>query len=82
MFGKYARFPLYEGDTVRLVTASGGGFGNPLDRPAEKVVRDVKNEYITLDQARDDYGVLIDGDTFEVKGITEARRVHEEGCSR
>lgn len=79
VFGKYARFPLYEGDTVRLVTASGGGFGNPLDRPTEKVVRDVKNEYITVDQARDDYGVLIDKDTFRVEGITEIRRVHEEG---
>ena len=74
VYGKYARFPLYEGDTVRLVTATGGGYGNPLNRPVEKVVRDVRNEYITVQQAKDDYGVIIDPLTFEVTGMTEARK--------
>jgi N-methylhydantoinase B len=42
---------LYKGDRVKLVTATGGGFGNPLNRPTEKVKQDVKNKYITEDQA-------------------------------
>ena len=74
VFGKYTRFPMNAGDTVRLVTASGGGYGNPMDRPEEKVAHDVKNEYISIQQAKDDYGVIIDPETFEVKGITDARK--------
>lgn len=78
VFGKYARFPLHEGDTVRLITASGGGYGNPFDRPAEKVARDAKNEYITIEQARDSYGVILEPGTFGVAGYTEERKKHSE----
>ena len=28
-FGKVARYPLHEGDLVRLVTGTGGGAGDP-----------------------------------------------------
>lgn len=41
-------------DVVRMVTATGGGYGNPFKRPAEKVAMDVKNEYITVEQAKAD----------------------------
>ena len=33
---------------------------DPFKRPAEKVAMDVKNEYITAEQAKADYGVLVD----------------------
>ncbi|WP_333870242.1 hydantoinase B/oxoprolinase family protein [Desulforamulus putei] len=72
-FGKYARYPLNKNDVVRLVTATGGGYGDPFKRPAEKVAMDVKNEFITLEQARIDYGVIIDPETFAVVGFTEER---------
>lgn len=72
-FGKYARFPLQKGDVVRLMTATGGGFGNPLRRPSDKVALDAKNGYITIDQAKDLYGVLLDPDTYEVVGTTAER---------
>lgn len=42
---------LNHGDVVRCVTATGGGYGNPLDRPEEKILSDVKNGYITKEQA-------------------------------
>lgn len=57
-----------------MVTATGGGYGNPLKRPAEKVAMDVKNEYITVEQAESDYGVLVDPETFQVTGVTDARK--------
>ena len=38
-------------DVVRMVTATGGGYGDPFKRPAEKVAMDAKNEYITVAQA-------------------------------
>lgn len=41
-------------------TAGGGGYGNPLERAAADVLKDVLDELITLDDARDHYGVVID----------------------
>ena len=42
-----------------------------LKRPAEKVAMNVKNEYITVEQAKADYGVLVDPETFKVLGLTK-----------
>lgn len=72
-FGVRARYPLNTGDVARLVTATGGGYGNPYDRPTEKVAKDVKNGYISLEQAKEKFGVIVDHETFEVKGITPDR---------
>ena len=38
---------------------------------------DAKNEYITVEQAKEDYGVVLDPETFAVLGLTEARRAAE-----
>ena len=72
--GIVARRVMHKNDVVRMVTATGGGYGNPLKRQPEKVAMDAKNEYITVEQARDDYGVLLDPDTFAILGFTEARQ--------
>lgn len=45
-----------KGDVIRLVSAAGGGFGNAANRPRARVEQDLKNGYITLAQARRDYG--------------------------
>ncbi|MCM3243096.1 MULTISPECIES: hydantoinase B/oxoprolinase family protein [Cytobacillus] len=78
-FGKYNQYPLNKNDVARLITATGGGYGDPLNRPIEKVVFDVKNEYITVEQAERDYGVIIDPDTLEIKEISKERQVREAG---
>jgi N-methylhydantoinase B len=62
-FGKTARYPLKKGELARLVTGTGGGWGDPEGRPVEKVVDDVLNGYLTLEQAERDYGVAIDPET-------------------
>lgn len=46
---------VFKGDRVKLVTATGGGYGKPENRPMEKVARDIKNGYITLQQAKEHY---------------------------
>jgi N-methylhydantoinase B len=46
--------------------AGGGGFGDPADRPVDDVVADVANGYVTVETAREDYGVALDPDTLEV----------------
>jgi N-methylhydantoinase B len=48
------------GDMVSLRTGGGGGWGDPKLREREKVLWDVLNEYIMLEQAHDVYGVSID----------------------
>ena len=49
--------PLRRGDIVRIVTANGGGFGDPRDRPTSAVLEDLRNGYVTPKEARDVYGV-------------------------
>lgn len=50
-FGKVARLRLTKGDVARLVTATGGGYGDPGRRPSDKVANDVRDGYITPEQA-------------------------------
>ena len=50
------------GSSVTLMTAGGGGWGNPLDREATRVRMDVLEEYITRDDARESYGVVLSED--------------------
>jgi N-methylhydantoinase B len=39
----------------------GGGFGNPLQRPPESVREDVLDEYVSIEAARERYGVVLTG---------------------
>lgn len=71
--GIVARKVMNKGDVVRMVTCTGGGYGNPLERDPQAVAWDVKNEYITVRQAEEIYGVLVDPETYQVKGCTPAR---------
>lgn len=48
---------LNTGDVVHVVTANGGGFGDPKRRPAAQVHADVKNGYTTHERAADVYGL-------------------------
>lgn len=75
-FGICARYPLRKNDVVKFVTATGGGYGNPYDRPDEKVARDAKNGYISIDQAKIKFGVIVNSETFEVTGVTPERQKH------
>ncbi|MCF8475090.1 MAG: hydantoinase B/oxoprolinase family protein [Emcibacter sp.] len=49
--------PVKKGEIVRLMTGTGGGYGNPKQRPAEKIQEDIKNGYITSAQALKFYGL-------------------------
>lgn len=59
----------------RLLSAGGGGWGDPLRRDPEAVRRDVRNEFVSLEAARDVYGVVLDPATRVVDtDATAARR--------
>ncbi|RLA80749.1 MAG: hydantoinase B/oxoprolinase family protein [Deltaproteobacteria bacterium] len=54
------------GDVVAFYSAGGGGYGDPFERDPEMVRRDVIYGYVSVEQAREDYGVVIDPETFEI----------------
>ena len=44
-----------KGELIRIVTGHGGGYGDPKARSQEAIKRDLRDGYITAQQARDDY---------------------------
>jgi N-methylhydantoinase B len=51
--------------TLRYLTNGGGGWGDPLERDPERVLRDVRDGYVSLAGAARDYGVVVRGDPDE-----------------
>ncbi|NMO03240.1 hydantoinase B/oxoprolinase family protein [Gordonia sp. TBRC 11910] len=47
---------------LRCLTNGGGGWGDPFARDPQAVLRDVRNEYVSLAGAQRDYGVVVVGD--------------------
>jgi N-methylhydantoinase B len=54
------------GTIISHRTAGGGGYGSPLERDAESVLTDVLDEFITIGEAKETYGVVIDPQTMKV----------------
>jgi len=71
--GKFSNVTMETGDEMLLVTAGGGGYGDPLERDPRLVLEDYVEELLTANEARDLYAVIID----------EARReIDREGTAR
>jgi N-methylhydantoinase B len=51
---------LHSNDIVRVERPGGGGLGNPMRRPIEKVLEDVRQGYVSVARAESDYGVAVD----------------------
>ena len=56
----YKEFDLKKGDVVYMKMASGGGYGDPLERDPQLVLEDVIEALVSPQAARDVYGVLLD----------------------
>jgi len=62
-------------ETIYHKQPGGGGHGNPLDRAPAAVAWDVKNDKVSIEAARKQYGVALDPCTLEVnKTATAALR--------
>jgi len=57
---------LKAGDVLRIEQSGGGGFGDPFERDWLAVADDVRNGYVTIEAARERYGVALDPETFAV----------------
>ncbi|MFB0875831.1 MULTISPECIES: hydantoinase B/oxoprolinase family protein [unclassified Sphingobium] len=53
---KVANFVLNAGQSIRIETPGGGGFGPAGDRPVEQIARDLRDGVITREAAERDYG--------------------------
>jgi N-methylhydantoinase B len=66
---------IQHGDIFRHEVAGAGGWGDPLERDPAMVLYDVRNEFVSIDAARRDYGVVLGGNPLRVDaGATQALR--------
>jgi N-methylhydantoinase B len=81
--GKVAGHPVEEGSLVMVRSAGGGGYGDPLEREAERVAADVREGYVSAQAARAIYGVVVEASgnadtaaTAALRRRLRAARVH------
>ena len=63
------------GDAFRLVSAGGGGSGDPLNRDPAAVLNDVLEERVSREAAERDYGVILSkpGDAIDSRATQSLR---------
>jgi len=71
---KFSGLQIQAGDVMAFYAPCGGGYGDPLDRPAEKVREDVMDDFCTIEWAREAYGVVMDEKLNLDLAATEQRR--------
>jgi N-methylhydantoinase B len=77
---QYCNFELCDGDVLYMRVASGGGYGDPLERDPELVRRDVANLMISREAAGKVYGVVLDADlTVDSTATRELREQLRRG---
>jgi N-methylhydantoinase B/oxoprolinase/acetone carboxylase alpha subunit len=65
------------GQTLSLLDAGGGGFGDPLIRRVEDVVADVRAGYVSPQSALRDYGVEVDTTLWIGKRLVNGAALQE-----
>lgn len=61
--------PMHKGDVIRVITPGAGGYGNPKKRQPEKVLKDVAEGKVSIEKARELYGVVIKRDEADEYGV-------------
>lgn len=56
----FSDVPLGSGDLFSRPTAGGGGYGDPLERDPQAVREDVADDYVSVERAAKDYGVVLE----------------------
>lgn len=72
--GKFTNVPLRAGDAFVVRSGGGGGMGEPLERDPALVARDVRGGYVSVEAARERYGVVLTEDGFVDDAATAALR--------
>ena len=66
------------GTIMRQVAGGGGGYGEAYQRPAQRVVKEVRNGTLSLKRAEEDYGIVIDSTTLDLNR-SETERLRGKG---
>jgi N-methylhydantoinase B len=67
---------LEEGDLLRILTSGGGGWGDPLERDPQRVLKDVMRGFVSVEGAERDYGIVLSKGGGEVdKDATHELRI-------
>jgi N-methylhydantoinase B len=72
--GKVTGYPVYRDDVVVMRSSGGGGYGDPLERDADLVRRDVSFGVVSAERAASGYGVVLDASGAVDGSATEAER--------
>ena len=78
--GKSSQVMLAHGDRIRMRFPGGGGFGDPRQRAPEAVLADVRRGFVSLERAREDYGVALRPGGREIDAA-ETGRLRRNGGS-
>jgi N-methylhydantoinase B len=62
------------GDVVSFQQSGAGGYGSPRERDPAQVLEDVLDDYVSLEAARADYGVVITGSGMDLRVDEAATR--------
>ena len=65
------------GDILIVKTPGGGGYGDPLERDPKSVLMDMINGLVSLDSAKNDYGIFIKPKTMEIN-LKETQKLREK----
>jgi N-methylhydantoinase B len=65
---------LVPGDVISVRTCGGGGYGPPEERDPERVLRDVLEEKVSIERAREIYKVAIADRTLDAANTDRLRR--------
>lgn len=66
--------PVTPGEVVRQCCPGGGGVGPAMERSIDAVLQDWRSGLLSIDSARDEYGVVIDPRTAEVDLVSTTSR--------
>jgi N-methylhydantoinase B len=69
----YCDFTMAPSDVLFLRSASGGGYGDPLDRDPAAVLEDLRQGLITEEMARTVYGVAVSADGIDTAATARNR---------
>ena len=71
---KVTGFRVHEGDIIRVHSQAGSGWSDPLEREPERVLDDVLDHKVSVAQAREMYGVVIDAGILTLDATATADR--------
>jgi hypothetical protein len=71
---KWSNITLHEGDKIELTLCCGGGWGPAYERDPEAVLSDVINDFVSLNGAKDHYGVVIDPATMRIDPLATKKK--------